>query len=94
MLSDHERATLREIQRHLIVEDPDLDQSLRAFTAPASPTRYRWIYTTLVILTAALVPVMLLIGSIGGTVAFAVIAGTLWWTRYLQYGTKEPEREG
>jgi hypothetical protein len=87
VLSDHERETLREIQRHLIVEDPDFEKPFRAFEVPPPPARYRWIHTTLVAVTAVLAPVMLLAGSLGGAIAFAIVAGTFWWIRHLEYGT-------
>ena len=90
MLSDRERETLHEIQRHLIVEDPDFERSFRAFEAPASSAHHRWVYTTLVVVTAVLAPLLLLAGSPGGAVAFAIVAGTLWWTRHLEYGTARP----
>ena len=93
MLSDHERRTLREIQRHLIVDDPDFERSFRAWEAATSPARYRWVYTTLVVVTAVLVPVMVLAGSAGGALAFAVVAGTLWWTRHLDGATRHRETD-
>src|SRR4051794_2444895 len=38
VLSDHERETLREIQRQLVVNDPDLQRSFRAFEE-STPTQ-------------------------------------------------------
>jgi hypothetical protein len=84
VLSENERETLREIQRHLIVEDPDFERTFRAFEASTPSARYRWVYTTLVVITAVLAPVMLLAGSPGGALAFAIVASTLWWTRHLE----------
>ncbi|MFI7680470.1 DUF3040 domain-containing protein [Actinophytocola sp. NPDC049390] len=84
MLSEHEQATLREIQRHLTVDDPDLEKSFRDFAATPPSARYLWVYTTLVVVSAVLATAMLLVGAFGGAVAFAVIACALWWTRHLE----------
>ncbi len=89
MLSDHEQETLREIQRHLVVEDPEFERSFRAFEGPISQPRYRWVYTTLVVITVALTLVMLLAGAPAGALASAVVAVVLWWTRHLEFGTGE-----
>jgi len=88
VLSDHERETLREIQRHMVAEDPDFERSFDALEAPA---RHRWAYTTLVAVTGVLAPVMLLAGSIGGALTFAIAAGSLWWTRHLEDIAGQPE---
>jgi hypothetical protein len=84
VLNEHERETLREIQRHLVVEDPAFEEPFRAFDIGTPRARYRWVYTTLVVITAVLAPIVLVAGSPGGAFAFAVIAGTLWWTRHLE----------
>lgn len=93
MLSDHERETLRRIQRELVVDDPDLEQSFRAFeeTAPTQPPppRGRWAYTAGIVVAATLAVVLLLAGLPGGALAFAVIAGSVAFARHLDQTTRQ-----
>ncbi|MFI7672250.1 DUF3040 domain-containing protein [Actinophytocola sp. NPDC049390] len=94
MLSEREQQVLRDIQRHLCVDDPDFERPFRVFEDPAPSSRYRWAYTTLVVITAVLAVGMLLTGVLGGAVAFAIAACTLWWTRHLEFASTRPERDG
>ncbi|GAB1516143.1 DUF3040 domain-containing protein [Actinophytocola sp. KF-1] len=85
MLSDHERKTLREIQRQLVVDDPDFERTFRTLAAPApGPTLRWWTYTAVIVIAAVLATVSLLAGSVGGTLAFSVIAGAVWCARHLE----------
>jgi hypothetical protein len=86
VLSDHERETLREIQRQLIVDDPTLEQTFRALEKPipAPATRCQRIYTLIIVVATLLAVVLLLIGSAGGALAFATIAGSVWLARHFQ----------
>lgn len=89
MLSDHERKTLREIQRQMVVDDPDFERSFRTLAAsPPDPTaippaQLRWAYTVVTVIAIFLATVSLLAGSVGGTLAFSVIAGSVWFAQYL-----------
>ncbi|MGH3756253.1 DUF3040 domain-containing protein [Actinophytocola sp.] len=96
MLSDHERETLREIQRQLVVDDPDLERSFRALEKP-TPTRTpppqgRWAYTAGIAVAAVLAVVLLLAGSLGGALAFAVIAGSVSLARHLDHAARQRKR--
>ena len=90
MLSDREQVALREIQRRLSVEEPDLSRSLRVFEVP-EPARWGWVYTALVGVTGVLALGMVLAGAPGGAVAFAIAAVALWWTRRLEFATAHRE---
>lgn len=78
MLNDHERETLRDIQRQLFVDDPDLERSFRALEESSPPTHRRLVYTAGIIIAALLAMVGLLAGSPGGALGFTVIAGLVW----------------
>jgi Flp pilus assembly protein TadB len=106
VLSDHERKTLREIQRQLFVDDPDFQRSFRALDAqpptrpaaptpeplPASPSANRWIYTTVIITAALLALLLMLAGSLGGALAFIIIAGSMWLVRRLEHSARQHKR--
>ncbi len=90
MLSDHERKTLQEIQRHLVVDDPDFERTFRTLATPTpdptalSPALRWWMYTAVIVIAAFLATVSLLAGSVGGTLAFSVIAGAVWCAQHLE----------
>jgi hypothetical protein len=103
VLSDHERKTLREIQRQLFVDDPDFQRSFRALdaqppTRPAAPTpeppgENRWIYTTVIVTAALLALLLMLAGSFGGALAFTIIAGSMWLVRRLDHSARQRKRD-
>ena len=78
MLSDGERETLREIERGLSADDPDFERSFRADPASAPPAWRRSVYTLSIVVAAVLGTVLLLVGSLGGALAFTVAAGAVW----------------
>ncbi len=99
MLSDHERETLREIQRQLVVEDPDFERSFHTLaeqpagpaesSGPAGPTasppaEVRWAYTVVIVVALLLAAVSLIAGSLGGMLAFGLVAGTVRFAQYLE----------
>lgn len=98
MLSDHERQTLREIQRQLLVDDPDFEQSFRALelstpTPTATPPpQHRWAYTVVIVIAALLAVLMLVAGSAGGTLAFAVIAGSVGLVQHFEHTAGQRKR--
>lgn len=98
MLSDHERETLREIQRQLVVNDPDLQRSFRAFEestptqTPPPEGRWAyggWAYTAGIVVATVLAIVMLLTGSLGGALAFAIIAASVSVARHLNHAVRQ-----
>jgi hypothetical protein len=107
VLSDHDRETLREIQRQLFVNDPDFERSFRALdaqpctrpaaSAPESPPapsgEYRWVYTTVIVIAGLLAVLLQLAGSFGGALAFTVIAGSMWLVRHLEHSARQRKRD-
>ncbi|MBB4906052.1 DUF3040 domain-containing protein [Actinophytocola algeriensis] len=95
MLSDRERRTLREIHRQMVVDDPDFERSFRTLAAgPPDPTamppaQLRWAYTGVIVIAILLATVSLLAGSVGGTLAFSVIAGAVWFAQRLEKAVTE-----
>lgn len=85
MLSDREREALREIQRQVFVDDPDFERSFRALEAPKPPSPHRWAYRVVVVIAAFLTVAMVVAGSAGGALAFAVVAGAVWLAQHLEH---------
>lgn len=84
MLDDHERKVLRDIQRRLAFDDPNFEESFRALESPAAARRgeLRPAYTAVIIVAGLLAVVMLLAGSAGGALAFAIVATAVWCARH------------
>jgi hypothetical protein len=80
VLSDREREALREVERRLLIEDPEFARSFKAraqrLPHPAGGFGIK-IFLIAGLLTSALV---LVAGSIGGAVAFATATGLIWLT--------------
>lgn len=93
MLSDYERKTLREIQRQLLVEDPNFERSFRAIEAPASRSHRERAYTAGIVIAALLAVVGLLVGSPGGVLAFSLIAVSVWFAKHHRDGDAAGEPE-
>lgn len=97
MLSDHERATLREIQRQVLAEDPRFVQifdarAQRLSRAPReSLDEYRWLYTVLMWIATAMSVLWVVAGSLGGALLIAVLALTLFLARR-RHGTTPTSR--
>lgn len=92
MLSDHERHALREIQRQLVIDDPDFERSFRALETATPPTPRRWVWTVVIVIAALLATIMLLAGSPGGALIVTLVAGSVWLIRHLRSsgGDREP----
>lgn len=79
MLSDHERETLREVERRLLSDDPTFAQSFDARAQRLSPAYQDRVGFTMVIVAGLLLSaLMLVIGSLGGAAAFAAGTGLIW----------------
>jgi hypothetical protein len=80
VLSDRERKTLREVERRLLIEDPEFARSFAAraqrLPGPAGPLGIK-IFLIAGLLVSAFV---LVAGSLGGAVAFATATGLIWLT--------------
>lgn len=81
MLSDRERETLQEIQRRLLVDDPDFVRSFEPTDRPAeqpSPRdRQRRAYTVWIVLALVSSALMLALGLPGTAVVLAAGAGLI-----------------
>jgi type VI protein secretion system component VasF len=83
VLSDRERATLEEIQRGLVAEDPRFVQAFDARTQALSRTgrasslEYRLTQTVLLWITVALAVLLLATGAVGGALLLGGIAVAL-----------------
>lgn len=90
MLSDREREVLREVERRILTEDPEF---ARRFDARAQRLAHRAggpgikIFVLAGLLLSALV---LVAGSLGGAVAFAVATGLIWLVWWWAGRTHEP----
>jgi len=88
VLSDHERETLREVERQLLVEDPDFT---RSFATRAQRLERRHLDGGLVkiaIVAAVLLGALMLVaGSPSGALAFAAVTGLIWLARRHSNGT-------
>jgi hypothetical protein len=82
VLNDHERKTLREVERQFLVEDPEF---ARSFATRAQRLERRHLDGGLVkiaILAAVLLGALMLVaGSPSGALAFAAGAALIWLAR-------------
>ena len=82
MLNDHERKTLREVERQFLVEDPEFT---RSFATSAQRLERRQLDGGLVkiaIVAAVLLGALMLVaGSPSSALAMAALAGLIWLTR-------------
>lgn len=82
MLSDHERETLQEIQRQLLVEDPDFARSFEV-AGQRSPHRcHRRACTAGVVLALVLSVLMLVAGLSGSALVLAAGAALIAVARH------------
>jgi Flp pilus assembly protein TadB len=77
MLSFRERKTLRELQRRLLVDDPDLERSFRDAPLRRSVGR-RWRLSITVVIACVFGVVMLLLGSPASALGIGVVAWLAW----------------
>jgi hypothetical protein len=88
VLSDRERETLCEIERHLSDEDPKLVETLVSAQWPSSRERHHRAYVALMLVAALLTVVGLVLGHMTGALACALVAGWTWgeWQRRSMHG--------
>jgi Flp pilus assembly protein TadB len=80
VLSDHERKTLREVERQLMIEDPKFTRAFE--TRQTAMSRHPlWLAANIaVVVTALLAALMLAAGSLAGALAFAFTTPVIWVT--------------
>ncbi|MEU8398327.1 DUF3040 domain-containing protein [Nonomuraea sp. NPDC048892] len=85
MLDDYEREALREIQRQLLVEDPDFAKSFstdaQRLHRAATPDLSRQAYTVMRVFSSAFVVILLLAGSPFLALLFAALTMWIWYAR-------------
>ncbi len=90
MLSDHERKTLREVERQLMLADPGFAQSFDTGAQRLRgdpPGLPRWAYMILLVISSAFGLILLVAGSLSGALAFAAVTGLIWAARRYLDGT-------
>jgi hypothetical protein len=97
VLSDHERETLREVQRRLATEDPAFVRSFETTGQPDSHCSFqwlyglpRWAYTTTLVVAVALGLLMLLVQSPATAFGFAALATVIAAARRQPRATDGP----
>jgi Flp pilus assembly protein TadB len=79
VLSDHDRKTLREVERQCMADDPDFTHAFEAGQTRLSRHPHQ-LGVSLAIVAAALLTVLLLVaGSLAGAVAVATATGLIIW---------------
>jgi Protein of unknown function (DUF3040) len=78
MLSDYERNTLREVERQLMLEDPEFAQSFD-IREPKLPRGHHGLVTKIGIIIAVLLSALVLVnGSLVGALALASVTVLIW----------------
>jgi hypothetical protein len=89
VLSDRERERLREVERRLLIEDPEFARSFEA-RAQLLPHPTRGFGIKIFLITGLLLSTLVLVaGSPGGAVTFAAATG-LAWLVWRWAGTSRP----
>lgn len=82
MLGDDKRKTLHEVERHLMLEDPEFAQSFPAHQQHPPRNHHRPIdkivIVVAVLLSALLSALLLIAGLLSGVLTFAAVAGLIW----------------
>ncbi|MEV1245475.1 DUF3040 domain-containing protein [Nonomuraea sp. NPDC050022] len=93
MLDDYEREALREIQRRLLVEDPEFAQSFdtdaRCLRRAAAPDLSRRAYTVMLVFSSVFGVILLLAGSPFIALLFAALT---MWVCYARAHRRESSR--
>ncbi len=78
MLSDHDRKTLREVERHCMAENPDFTRSFQERQTQLSRRPHQTGAVIAITVAALLTALMLIAGSVAGALAFATTTGLIW----------------
>jgi hypothetical protein len=98
VLNDHERETLREVERQFLAEDPVFARAFEARQTRMS-RHPRRLGARIALVAAALLTAFLLVaGSLGSALVVAVVTGLIWVVLRHPAGTSRrtawPAREG
>ncbi len=91
MLSDHERETLQEIQRQLLVEDPGFARSFEVAEQRSPHDRRRRACTVSAVVALVLSLLMLVAGLLGTALVLAAGAALLAVARHLWDESEQSE---
>ena len=78
MLSDHDRKTLDEVERHCMAEDPAFTRSFQERQTRLSRRPHQTGAAVAIAVATLLVTLMLIVGSLAGALAFATVTGLIW----------------
>jgi len=90
VLSDHERETLREVERQFQAEDPRFTRSFEARQNRLASRSHKLGARLAVVAAALLTAFLLLAGSVAGALAVAVTTGLIWLAWCHSAGTHRP----
>ncbi|TWF82180.1 DUF3040 family protein [Pseudonocardia hierapolitana] len=79
MLSDHERKTLREVERQCMADDPDFTRAFEAGQTRLAGHPHQLGLTLAVVAAALLTTFLLVAGSLGSSVVVAAGTGLIIW---------------
>jgi len=78
MLSDHERRTLREVERHCMADDPAFTRAFQEQQTRLSRRPQRTGATIAIVAATLLAALLLIAGSPAGALALATATGLIW----------------
>ena len=78
MLSDHERETLRDVERQFLAEDPEFAGAFEASQTRISRRPHRLGGRIALVAAALLIAFLLVAGSLGSALVVAVVTGMIW----------------
>jgi fatty acid desaturase len=78
VLDDHERETLREVERRLLADDPDFVSDFQARQSHLPRRTFRRGTIVAVVIAVLLVGLMLAAGSVGGAILWLVATAVVW----------------
>jgi hypothetical protein len=91
VLNDHERKTLREVERQCMAEDPDFTRGFEARQARLSRHPHRLGVGIGLVAAAILAVFLLIVGLLGSALVVAAVTGVIIWAvRYHWVGTDRP----
>ena len=96
MLSDHERETLREVERQFLAEDPEFARSFDTRARDLGGEHRVSVSLQIGIVAAVLlVALMLVAGSPAGALAFATATGLIWhaWRHSTRHAARRDDHQ-
>jgi ferric-dicitrate binding protein FerR (iron transport regulator) len=92
VLSDHDRKTLDEVERHCMAEDPAFARSFQERQTRLSRRPHQTGAAVAIAVAALLTTLMLIVGSLAGALAFATVTGLIWmaWRHSIETSRQSP----